>query len=156
MHAKHQPRSELVVAHVGSDWCCCRQIAHPCCCGCCLADLWCRLRLMETLPELSLISPTLHEESPSTCRPLSKARFRMSEWSSGALLFLSLLRRQTCTHTQAHMTVDHHLTVAMTTFDSPIIPKHIADFLKIMCVVFPYRLLSGRQPSEQMKGDLKK
>lgn len=50
------------------------------------------------------------------------------------------------------MTVDHHLTVAMTTFNSPIIPKHIADFLKIMCVVFPYRLLSGQQPSEQMEG----
>lgn len=118
LHAKHQP-SELVVAHVGSDWSFCGQIAHPCCCGCCLADLWRRLRLVEALPELSLISPSLHAESPSTCWPLSKARFRMSEWSRDASLFLSLLRRRTCTHTQAHMTVDHHLTVAMTTFNSP-------------------------------------
>lgn len=32
----------------------------------------------------------------------------------------------------------------------PIIPKHIADFLKIMCVVFSSRLLSRRPPSEQI------
>ena len=31
-------------------------------------------------------------------------------------------------------TLDHHLTVAMTTSNTPILLNHIADFLKIMCV----------------------
>lgn len=121
--------------------CSCWRTAHP-------RLLWLLLGRRVLLPEeligASLISPSLHAESLSTPRSSPQDDLGwVSDWAMSCFAPSS-------THTHAHTTLDHHLTVAMTTFNTPFIPKHVADFLKIMCVVFSGRLLSRQQPSEQI------
>lgn len=114
---------ELVVPHVWSDS------------GSSSLPLWLLLgRLVLQTPSrrgaIRANLASLH----SHCPVLSTVWFRMIEWLSNALLSSFINNKcarthtDTCTHTYNHMTMDHHLTVAMTTFNTPSFQNTLQTF----------------------------
>lgn len=111
-----------------------------------LAGLCCRLQLLESYQS----EPHYPEPARLVSPLISTVWFRMTEWLSNALLSSFIKKKQSVpAHTHAHDS-GPSLNSCHDNVQYPFIPKHIADFLKIMCVVFSHRLLSRRQPSEQI------
>lgn len=106
--------------------------AHPYCCGCCLADFCHRLQVIEELSEQTLLAWAYEH---SHCPLLSTVWFRMSERLGSALLS-SFIEKQMCTCTKHKHGYRPSLNSCHDNVQYPFIPKHIADILKIMCVVF--------------------
>lgn len=101
--------------------------------------LWLLLgRLVSQTPaaiRANLISPSPHAQSLSTAHyPPQYDLGWVSDWAMPC--FPPSSKTNACTHAHTHTTPGPSLNSCHDNVQYPFIPKHIADFLKIMCVVF--------------------